>query len=246
MTLDTLERSCAYCERLAQREAGNFFHAFQVLPRPQRRAMCRLYAFMHVTDDLLPTNRARRVSRQLAAEAMAYRPPRGTSWRTWPSVSLPALHHTIERFAIPVQYLEDVIDGVEMDLGPVRFADFDGLYRYCYRVASAVGLACIHIWGFRDDAARVPAEHAGIALQLTNILRDLPEDLARDRVYLPGDDLERFGCDVEGLCRGPVEQNTRRSCTCGSSGAAYGTITRLPRERERRFLPSAWTGGVSA
>jgi phytoene synthase len=89
-----------------------------------------------------------------------------------------------------------------MDLGPVGFADFPALYRYCYRVAGAVGLACIHVWGFRNERAVTPAEHAGIALQLTNILRDLAEDLSRGRVYLPADDLDRFGCSVLSLRHG--------------------------------------------
>jgi len=103
-----------------------------------------------------------------------------------------ALHDTVQRFAIPERYLFDVIDGVEMDLEPLRFATFAELYPYCYRVASAVGLACVRVWGLRADAsfkeADVPAEAAGIAFQLTNILRDLSEDSDRGRWYLPVDE----------------------------------------------------------
>jgi phytoene synthase len=95
--------------------------------------------------------------------------------------------------------LEAVIDGVEMDLEPVRFQRFAELYRYCFLVASAVGLACIHVWGFRDTSAKLYAEHAGIAFQLTNILRDLAEDLARGRVYLPAEDFALFACTPENL-----------------------------------------------
>src|SRR5439155_16602674 len=94
-------------------------------------------------------------------------------------VALAALHDTVERHAIPSEYLEAVLDGVEMDLEPVSFRTFADLRLYCYRVASAVGLACIHVWGFRGDRARQHAEDAGIAFQLTNILRDLGEDAAR-------------------------------------------------------------------
>src|SRR5206468_6986638 len=94
-----------------------------------------------------------------------------------------------------------VIDGVEMDLEPVRFASFSDLYKYCYRVAAVVGLACIHIWGFRGERAGEYAVSNGIAFQLTNILRDLGEDAARGRVYLPREDLERFGYDEEALRR---------------------------------------------
>jgi phytoene synthase len=197
--LTKLQPSYAYCERLARREAGNFFHAFQVLPRPQRRAMCALYAFMRHTDDLADGQGAEEVKRSALRQ-----------WRIDLHSALagedrhplfPALRHTLNRFAVPVEYLDDVIDGCEADLASVQMPDFATLYRYCYRVASAVGLACIHIWGFRDDTAKLPAEHAGIALQLTNILRDLPEDLANGRVYLPREDLERFGCDVESIGR---------------------------------------------
>src|SRR5262245_56305999 len=179
MTHLTPAQSYTYCERVARRQAANFYPAFQVLPRPQRRAMCALYAFMRVTDDLADGPGAAAGKRSAldrwrsdlhAAVAGDDRHPLHA-----------ALRHTLSRFDVPVVYLEDVIDGCECDLGPVRMPDFATLYRYCYRVASAVGLACIHIWGFRDSTAKVHAEHAGVALQLTNILRDLPEDAARDR-----------------------------------------------------------------
>jgi len=90
------------------------------------------------------------------------------------------LHDTVRRYAVPRRYLDDALDGVAMDLGPVTFATFDELYRYCYRVASVVGLACIHIWGFQGELAKQHAEAAGIAFQLTNILRDLGEDADAD------------------------------------------------------------------
>src|SRR5207237_411469 len=116
----------------------------------------------------------------------------------------PALHESVKRFAIPVQYLEAVLDGVVMDLDIGAYETFADLYQYCYRVASAVGLACVHVWGFRDPRALQHAEAAGIAFQLTNILRDLREDAVRGRVYLPREDLARFGYGVhflrEGVC----------------------------------------------
>jgi phytoene synthase len=105
----------------------------------------------------------------------------------------PALRDAVEQYAIPTWYLDAVIDGVEIDLEPVRFRRFDDLYRYCFLVASVVGLACIHVWGFRDKSAKLYAEHAGIAFQLTNILRDLGEDLGRGHVYFPMEDLALFG-----------------------------------------------------
>ncbi|HEX5270831.1 MAG TPA: phytoene/squalene synthase family protein [Gemmataceae bacterium] len=204
----TLATSYAYCERLARREAGNFYHAFRLLPLPQRRAMCALYAYMRVADDLsdgpeaIPDKRALLDDwrRQLAlALAGSYGHP-----------LYPALHDTVSTYGIPRQYLIDVLDGVYTDLEPVRYDTFADLYPYCYRVASAVGLCCIHIWGFERPEAKCLAETAGIAFQLTNILRDLAEDAARGRVYLPREDLDRFGYTEEQLRRGERDDNFRR------------------------------------
>jgi phytoene synthase len=194
--------------------------------------MCALYAYMRVTDDLADG------PDEIDAKRVALE-----QWRADLYAALasdyrhrlhPALHHTLTRFAVPTTYLEDVLDGVEMDLGPVRFADFGQLYQYCYRVASAVGLACIHIWGFRSGAAKVHAEQAGIALQLTNILRDLPEDLARGRVYVPAEDLSRFGCDSEQFGQSPGDPAFRELMRFevgrarGYYDAAGGLIPLLP------------------
>jgi phytoene synthase len=192
--------SYRYCEQLARREAGNFYHAFRLLPRHQRLAMSALYAFMRVTDDV--SDGPGEIAGKQAALA---------AWRRELDLALAGtfshpLHaafvHTVRTHHIPREYLDAVLEGVGMDLGPVRFDTFTELYQYCYRVASAVGLACIHIWGFSDEKAKVHAEAAGIAFQLTNILRDLAEDAARGRVYLPREDLERFGYSEEALGRG--------------------------------------------
>jgi 15-cis-phytoene synthase len=186
----SLADSYRFCEQVARREAGNFYHAFRVLPRGQRQAMCALYAFLRLTDDLGDSLEPTATKRALLAD-----------WRQQFERSLagdythslhPAFHDTINNYQIPTQYLHDVIDGVEMDLDTASYPTFADLYRYCYRVASAVGLACIHIWGFTDDRGKEYAEKAGIAFQLTNILRDLGEDAARGRIYLPLEDLERF------------------------------------------------------
>lgn len=196
----SLARSYAYCERLARREAGNFYHSFRVLPRPQRRSMCALYSFLRITDDLgdapddVENKRARLAEWRRHFDDVfqgAYRHPIHA-----------AFHHTIEKHGIPRKHIDAVFDGVEMDLEPVCIQSFEELYRYCYRVASAVGLACIHIWGFDSPRALTYAERAGIAFQLTNILRDLGEDADRGRIYLPAEDLVRFGYDADSLrCR---------------------------------------------
>src|ERR1700687_2779561 len=141
--MSPLAHSYAYCERLARREAGNFYHAFRILPRPQRLAMCALYAFLRITDDLGDS----------PGEPDAKRGPL-SQWRRRLDLALAgvythrlhaALHHSIRAFNIPTEYLDAVVEGVIMDVDFAPFMNFDELYRYCYRVASAVGLACIHI-----------------------------------------------------------------------------------------------------
>ena len=123
---------------------------------------------------------------------------------------LPALADTVAQFSIPPEHLHEVIDGVEQDLHRRRYETFEDLKDYCRLVASAVGLACIHIWGFRDRAAIQPAVDCGIAFQLTNILRDLKEDAGRDRVYLPQQDLDRFGYTIEQLRDGVCDDRFRQ------------------------------------
>jgi len=220
----SLTQSYAWCERLARTQAGNFYHAFRLLPANKRRAMCALYAFMRVADDLTDGPEVVEEKRRALAD-----------WRRQLDDALagiyhhalhPAFHHTVTQHRIPRRHLEDVLDGVGMDLDADRYDTFTDLYRYCYRVASAVGLACIHIWGFADARALEFAEAAGIALQLTNILRDLGEDAARGRVYLPREDLERFGYRIDELRRG--EQNER-----------FRELMRFQVERARGYYEAA-------
>jgi phytoene synthase len=197
---DVVRRSYRYCEQIARTKAANFYPAFRLLPRGQYRSMCALYAFLRVADDLadepgpveekrgLLDDYRRQLDRSLAGSAS---PP-----------LFPALADTALRHHIPEEYLHAALDGVCMDLDVTDYATFAELYGYCYRVASVVGLSCIHIWGFHGAQARQLAEWAGIAFQLTNILRDLGEDAGRGRVYLPLEDLERFGYAREALVRG--------------------------------------------
>ena len=185
-----IDKSFLQCRCITQQAKSSFPLAFRLLPPHKRRAMDALYAFMRVTDDLAdepgePDAKRRVLSAWRAglADALAGR---------YSHPVHAALHDTVRRFAIPPRFLFDVIDGVESDLRPTAFATFADLYPYCYRVASAVGLACVRVWGLRPgvtwDEADVPAEAAGIAFQLTNILRDLGEDRDRGRVYLPRDE----------------------------------------------------------
>ncbi len=211
------------CRRLSRRAGSNFYPCFLLLPRPKRRAMDALYAFTRYTDDLtdnpnpVPVRREALSRWRTSLEAALsgdletsgddgpQQDPRTGADHPPGEALLPALADTVARFRIPAEHLLAVIDGVSMDLDRASYDTFDGLVTYCERVASAVGLACIHIWGFRGDEALEPARKCGIALGLTNILRDIQEDAQRGRVYLPAEDLARFGYSVEDLRAGAVD-----------------------------------------
>jgi phytoene synthase len=187
----SLAESYEHCRRLARTTARNFYYSFLTLPRERRRAMCVLYSFMRVTDDLGDSDEPQ-AAREAALQRWEASLLRACGSGGCDHPVLPALVDVIRRYAVPVDYLLDVIAGVEMDLKPVAIETFDQLTDYCYHVAGAVGLACIHLWGFHDGRAPAAAIDCGTAFQLTNILRDLGEDAARGRVYLPREDLDRF------------------------------------------------------
>lgn len=191
-----LDASYALCQRLARRAASNFYFSFLLLPREKRRAMCALYAYLRHVDDLADDEGCELALRRTELERLRTEIASGN----FPAAAnpiLPALADTAERYSIPVEYLTAAIDGVEMDLAGTHYDTFTGLEQYCYRVASVVGLSCIHIWGFRGPQALELARRCGIAFQLTNILRDLKEDADRRRCYLPQEDLQRFGYTLE-------------------------------------------------
>jgi phytoene synthase len=196
-----LDASFRFCGALSRREARNFYYSFVLLPPHLRRSMCALYAFMRHTDDLAddPAPGRDRDALLDGWRLDVHRALDVGDSDAWPGLA--ALAATVERHAIPRQHLDDVIDGVAMDLHPQPFPTFDDLYGYCYRVASAVGLCCLHIWGYRSEEGRAEshAEACGIALQLTNILRDVREDAEHGRIYLPQEDLDRFGVKPEEL-----------------------------------------------
>jgi phytoene synthase len=204
----TLDASYAHCRQIARRAGSNFYAAFFLLPRQKRRAMWALYAFLRHCDDLSDADGDVEKRREALA---AWRQSLGQAFAgEFHHPLLPAVKDTVDRFQVPHEYLTAAIDGMEMDLGPCRYETFQDLRLYCYRVASVVGLACIHIWGFDDQAACQPAIECGVAFQLTNILRDLREDLLRDRVYLPQEDLRRFGYTAEDLQAGVCDDRFRQ------------------------------------
>jgi phytoene synthase len=204
-----LARSYAACQQLARQAQSNFYGAFGLLPRPKRLAMCALYAYLRRADDLGDSPEsadARRPSLARLRGALLAAVAKGT----FADEYFPALADTIARFRIPVEYLLAVLDGVEADLEPRPYATFAELEFYCRRVASVVGQACLYIWGFDESPRSLELAHqCGLAFQLTNILRDLEEDAAAGRVYLPLEDFARFGYSPEDLRLGVVDERFR-------------------------------------
>ncbi len=187
-----LTTSYRFCRQIARTRARNFYYSFLLLSRDQRDAMCAIYAFMRYCDDISEAQGASRTAierwREDLDRALSGQYPDNPLW--------PAFHDTVQRYKIPCHYFHEMIDGVSGDLEPCRIQTFDELYRYCYQVASVVGLTIIHIFGFESADTLKLAEKCGIAFQLTNILRDVREDCANGRVYIPAEDIARFGADL--------------------------------------------------
>lgn len=229
----TIGEAYAVCRAIAQREAKNFYYSFRVLPEHKRDAMCAVYAFMRRADDIsddesMPVAERREVMGRWLG---VWREARRSGVSDDP-VFL-ALNDTQREFAIPDALLEDLVRGTTMDLEPraevenelQTFATFDELYRYCYLVASVVGLVCIRIFGYTDLGAEKLAEETGVAFQLTNILRDVKEDAERGRVYLPLDLLHEFGVSVSRvkmLARGAVMEANERAMLRALGSRAEG------------------------
>ena len=207
-----LDQAYAACRGIARREAKNFYYAFVALPLARRNAICAIYAFMRQADDLaddesLPHDQRRRnLDAWLAEWHSVCRGARSAN------PAFIAARDATQRFVIPLQLLDELVAGVCMDLesaaampggAPDTYATFSDLYRYCYLVASVVGLVSIRIFGYADHHAEKLAEETGIAFQLTNILRDVQEDAARKRVYLALEDLSANGLSAEALLHRP-------------------------------------------
>ena len=204
----------------------NFYYSFLVLPQEKRHAIVTVWDFCRAVDDATDEagdgNAARigqevaRWRRELAACFDGGRPetPQGR-----------ALAPLVTRFHLPRSPFEALIDGVEMDIVPRPYETFDDLYDYCIRVASAVGLICLEIFGYSQPQARTYATDLGVALQLTNILRDVPEDLQRGRVYIPQAEMRQFGCTVDDL---------RREMESAGSGVRSPQVKALLRYQAQR------------
>jgi phytoene synthase len=186
---------------LARRSGSNFYYSFLFLPRRKRQAIYALYAFCRTVDDAVDQGTATPSEQRRILADWRLELARAYEGRPTQPIAL-HLADVVRAFPVPRQHLEAILDGVEMDIERRRYATFDELFEYCYRVAAAVGLACIEIFGYSDVRARDYAVNLGIALQLTNILRDLRADAERGRIYLPLDEIRRFGYSEDELLQG--------------------------------------------
>ncbi len=221
-----LQLSTAYgvCRHITRTQAKNFYYAFLVLPSRKRNSLCAVYAFMRHADDISDDESVPVLVRREKLSSLLEGLHRAVAGERTDDPVLFALAHTQKKYDVPMEWLDKLVFGTMMDLhdeepenadiqeqGARRdvapaavltkrirtFRTFDDLYAYCYHVASVVGLVCIKIFGYRDPEAEKLAERTGIAFQLTNILRDVKEDAEMGRVYLPEQDLERFGLTAE-------------------------------------------------
>jgi 15-cis-phytoene synthase len=195
-------------EAVARNRARNFYYSFMVMPSEKRRAFCAVYAFMRYCDDISDGDAGLESKKEMLGK-WRKKLDDVFSGRPCEDSILPAFRDTVNRFSIPAQYFHWIIDGAEMDLSASRYETFDDLYRYCFNVASAVGLVCLQIFGFADDRAKTYAEQCGIAFQLTNILRDIKEDSQMGRIYLPIEDLRKFDYTPEELQQGVMDERYR-------------------------------------
>lgn len=230
----------------------SFYYSFLVLPAEQRDAIVAVWDFCRAVDDAADEARAGEEEREVARwreevarcyDARAPETPQGR-----------ALKPLIPRFHLPRSAFDALIEGVEMDLHPRRYATFAELYEYCIRVASAVGLLCVEIFGCRDPGSRQYAIELGVALQLTNILRDVPGDFARGRVYIPQEDFARFACTEPDLAAeiarggGGVRSDAVREMLAFQSVRARDYYARadaaFPRADARRLVAARIMGAI--
>ncbi len=201
-----------YARRVTKRYARTFYFASHVLPRDKCAAAYAVYGFCRYADNLTDAHQgdagrmpgaAARIAELRQELADIYRGGAGAA--RWP-----ALGEIVRRYGIPQEYLDALLDGVEMDLTPRVYRNFEDLDQYCYRVASVVGLVMTHVFGATSDKALRHAAELGTAMQLTNILRDVGEDFGMGRIYLPRDEMARFGVSEETIAAGSVTESIRR------------------------------------
>jgi len=224
---------------IAKSSNTSFYYSFSLLPKQKREAIHAVYAFCRYTDDIVDEEvDERRKILQLRKWRMELgRALRGTS--DYPLLN--QLSATARRFNIPVDHFYDLIRGMEMDLTRRRYDTFDELREYCYLVASSVGLMCRQIFGYRNESTREYAINLGIALQLTNIIRDVKDDAKRGRIYLPREDLERFGYSEDDLfhCRYTPEFVNLMRFECNRASSYFDAARDALKDEDKRFFLAA-------
>jgi len=229
-----------YCATRTRRASSNFYWGFRLLTPERRRSLCAVYAFCRAADDIADEPGTTRDPERLLGR---WREELDAVYRGRPRHPIGiALADTVERFAIAREHFEAVITGVETDLRRDRYESWEGdLAAYCHCVASSVGLIAIEIFGYTNPSARQYAVHLGLAFQLTNILRDVAEDARRGRIYLPREDLARFGCPEEDVLAGHCTDAFRRvmAFECARAGEHYGRARFLLAEEDRPTLAPA-------
>jgi phytoene synthase len=193
-----IDRAYEACERITRLAAANFYYGIRLLPRPKRQAMCAVYAFARRVDDIAddPFATAEGKLERLAAERARVAALADGGWTTSADPVTLALGHVKRHYQLPVEALGLLIDGVELDVRATRYETFEQLVVYCRGVAGSIGRLSLAVFtgGAAANGAAALADELGVAMQLTNILRDIREDAERGRSYIPAEDLERFGC----------------------------------------------------
>jgi phytoene synthase len=235
-----LRMAYAVCRGIAREQAKNFYYAFLALPQKKRNALCAVYAFMRHADDLSDDPGLTSRDRDFKLREWAQALHSAVAGAPTDDPVIIALADTVNRYRIPLEYFEQLVQGTMMD---IQFAEteqgttiapyrtFDELYSYCYHVASVVGLVCLYIFEFEDPQAKQYAEHTGIAFQLTNIIRDVKEDALNGRIYLPLEDLAKFGRSPEELMRQHMNN--------GFNAAAFTPVLEFEAQRAREFYSAA-------
>jgi 15-cis-phytoene synthase len=213
-----------YCQKKAASSGSSFYYSFLFLPAERRRAITALYAFCREVDDVVDEG----MDPQVAAAKLAWwRAEVANLFAGRPQHPVTrALEPHRDAFGLSATRLNEIIDGMQMDLQQSRYLDWTGLEAYCYRVASVVGLLAAGIFGYRDARTLDYAKHLGIAFQLTNIIRDVGEDARKNRVYLPVEDLQRFGVPAADLLQ-------------ARESPAFRSLMQFEADRARGFYDSA-------
>ena len=229
------------CQRITRKSASNLALAFVLLPKPKREGMSALYAFCRQVDDIADDEGAPAEERRALLSAWREDVRQACASQQAPQFPVnQELQPVIARYGLSFDYFDELIRGVEMDLDTKRYRDYEGLELYCYRVASVVGLLSIQIFGYQDRACRDYAIYLGKALQFTNILRDVHTDADRGRIYLPLNELERFGVKEEEILRGRYSDRYR---------ALAASVTQRARQfyqLARQTLPPAERSSMAA